>query len=170
MTDAWEDIYTCPICKSTDCVPVGGKQHSKILLIGEFPGEDEVKSGKPFSGATGSVLRTELGKLGADLSQFRITNLWLHKPNHNEDCLKYSVEQVIKEAKGKDAILLIGSDAVKYFCDVKVSQWNGLEVKSSYLSAPIIMALIQPATVFHGCTGELRFGLKKFVERINDLL
>lgn len=170
MTDAWEDIYTCPICKSTDCVPAGGKQHSKILLIGEFPGEDEVKSGKPFSGATGSVLRTELGKLGADLSQFRITNLWLHKPNHNEDCLKYSVEQVIKEAKNKEAILLIGSDTAKFFCGVKVSQWNGLEVKSNYLSAPIIMCCVQPATVFHGTIGELRFALKRFSERINDLL
>jgi DNA polymerase len=170
MTDAWEDIYTCPICKSTDCVPACGKQHSKILLIGEFPGEEEVKSGKPFSGATGSVLRTELGKLGADLSQMRITNLWLHKPNHNDDCLKYSVEQVIKEAKGKDAILLIGSDAVKYFTDKKVSQVNGLIVKSDYLSAPLIMALIQPATVFHGCTGELKFGLKQFVERIEGII
>lgn len=169
MSEAWEDIYTCPICKNTDCVPAGGKRNSKILLIGEFPGDDEVKSGKPFSGATGGVLRTELGRLGADMSQFRITNLWLHKPNHNEDCLKYSVEQVIKEAKGKQAILLIGSDTVKYFCDKKVSQVNGLEVKSDYLSAPLIMACIQPATVFHSMVGELRFALKRFAERIEML-
>jgi hypothetical protein len=131
---------------------------------------DEVKSGKPFSGATGSVLRIELGKLGVDLSRMRIANLWLHIPNHNEDCLKYSVEQVIKEAKGKEAILLIGSDTVKYFCDAKVSQVNGLEVKSNYLSAPILMALIQPATVFHGCAGELRFGLKRFVEKVEGII
>lgn len=170
MTDAWEDIYTCPICKSTDCVPAGGKQNSKILLIGEFPGEDEVKSGKPFSGATGNVLRMELAKLGVDLSRMRITNLWLHIPNHNEDCLKYSVEQVIKEAKGKEAILLIGSDAVKYFTSKKVSQVNGLEVKSDYLSAPIIYACIQPAIVFHNVIGELRFALKRFSERIEEVI
>lgn len=170
MTDAWEDIYTCPICKSTNCVPAGGRQHSKILLIGEFPGTDEVKSGKPFSGATGAVLRTELAKLGVDLSQMRITNLWLHIPNHNEDCLKYSVEQVIKEAKGKEAILLIGSDTVKYFTDKKVSQVNGLIVKSDYLSAPLILACVQPATVFHGCPGELRFGLKRFANKIEGII
>ena len=170
MTDEWEDIYTCPICKSTDCVPAGGKENSKILLIGEFPGIDEVKTGKPFSGATGGVLRTELAKLGIDLSRMRIANLWLHLPNHNEECLKYSATQVIKEAKGKEAILLIGSDTVKYFCDKKVSQVNGLEVKSNYLSAPIIMALIQPATVFHSTIGELRFGLSRFVYRIDSLI
>ena len=166
MTDAWEDIYTCPICKSPDCVPAGGNKHSKILLIGEFPGDDEIRTGKPFSGATGTVLRTELAKMGMDLSQFRIANLWIHKPNHNEECLNYSVTQCIKEAKNKEAILLIGSDTVKYFSGKKVSQVNGLEVKSDYLSAPIIMALIQPATVFHGCVGELRFGLKQFVKRV----
>lgn len=170
MTDAWEDIYTCPICKSTDCVPASGKKHSKIFLIGEFPGEDEVRTGKPFSGATGGVLRAELAKLGADLSQFRIANMWLHKPNHNEDCLKYSIEQVIKEAKGKEAILLIGSDTVKYFCDKKVSQINGLEVKSDYLSAPLIMCCIQPAIVFHSVIGELRFALKRFSERIEGII
>ena len=170
MTDAWEDIYTCPICKSTDCVPASGKQNSKILLIGEFPGDDEVKSGKPFSGATGSVLRMELAKLGVDLSRMRITNLWLHAPNHDEKCLEYSATQVIKEAKGKEAILLIGSDAVKYFCDKKVSQVNGLEVQSNLLSAPIIMACVQPATVFHSMVGELRFCLKRFSERIEMVI
>src|SRR4030042_4530697 len=170
MSDEWEDIYTCPICKSTDCVPAGGKEKSKILLIGEFPGIDEVKTGKPFSGATGGILRTELGKLGIDLSRMRIANLWLHLPNHSDECLKYSATQVIKEAKGKEAILLIGSDTTKFFCDIKVSQMNGLEVKSSYLSAPLIMVCVQPATVFHGTIGELRFALKRFSERIEGII
>ena len=170
MADEWEDIYTCPICKNTDCVPAGGKESSKILLIGEFPGEDEIISGKPFSGATGAVLRTELAKLGVDLSRLRTANLWLHLPNKNERCLQYGIEQVIKEAKGKEAILLIGSDTVKYFCNEKESKVNGLEVKSPYLSAPLIMALIQPATVFHSTVGELRFALKRFVERIERII
>jgi uracil-DNA glycosylase family 4 len=168
MTDEWEDIYTCPICKSNDCVPAGGNEKSKVLLIGEFPGTDEVRTGRPFTGATGGVLRTELAKLGIDLYGFRIANMWLHIPNHNEDCLNYSIQKVIKEAKGKQAILLIGSDTVKYFADKKVSKVNGLEITSPYLSAPIIMALVQPATVFHGCTGELQFGLKRFVKRIEN--
>ena len=171
MTEDWEeDIYTCPICKSKDCVPAGGNEKSKILLIGEFPGIDEVKTGRPFSGATGGVLKAELAKLGIDLYGLRICNMWLHIPNKNEECLNYGIQQVIKEAKGKQIILLIGSDTVKYFCDMKVSKVNGLEVKSNLLSAPIIMALIQPATVFHGCLGELRIGLKRFVEKLETTI
>ena len=168
MANDWEDIYTCPICKSNECVPAGGNEHSKVLLIGEFPGQDEVKSGKPFSGATGGVLKAELAKLGIDLYGLRICNMWLHIPNHEENCLMYSIEQVIKEAKGKQAILLIGSDTAKYFCDKKVSAVNGLEVQSNLLSAPLIFACVQPATVFHGAIGELRFALKRFIERIDQ--
>ena len=101
MNDAWEDIYTCPICKTNDVVLPSGKQSSKILIIGEFPGADEIKTGRPFSGATGSVLRKELGKMGVDLSSIRIMNMWMHFPNKNEDCLKYGVRTSNKRSKRK---------------------------------------------------------------------
>lgn len=170
MTEAWEDIYVCPVCKTNDLVPPSGIEKSKILIIGEFPGIEEIKTGKPFSGATGGILRTELGKLGIDLSSIRTMNMWMHLPNKNEKCLEYGVQQVIKEAKGKQAILLIGSDTVKYFCDLKVHNVNGLEVKSNLFSAPLIMACVQPATVFHGTLGELRLSLKKFADKIERII
>jgi uracil-DNA glycosylase family 4 len=170
MTEEWEDIYTCPICKSKDCVPACGNEASKILIIGEFPGKDEIKSGRPFAGATGTILRTELGRLGIDLGRIRIANLWLHEPNGSETCLMYSAQLIKKEAENKEAILLIGSDTVKYFCGLKVHSVTGLEVKSDYFSVPIIYACIQPATVFHGTFGELRLSLQKFAKRIEGLL
>jgi uracil-DNA glycosylase family 4 len=170
VADTWDDIYTCPICKSTDCVPVYGDEDSKILIVGEFPGRDEIKSGRPFAGATGAILKSELGKFGIDLHRIRTMNLWLHLPNKNEDCLEYGASLVVKEAKGKQAILLIGSDTLEYFCDLKVHTVTGLEVKSNYFSAPLVMACIQPAQVFHGTVGELRLSLRKFSQRIEGLL
>lgn len=170
MSETWEDIYVCPVCKTSDIVPPSGKEKSKILIVGEFPGSDEIKTGRPFSGATGGILRTELAKLGIDLSSIRIMNMWMHLPNKNEKCLEYGVQQVIQEAKGKQAILLIGSDTVKYFCDLKVHNVTGLEVKSNYFSAPLIMACVQPATVFHGTLGELRLSLKKFADKIERMM
>lgn len=170
----YNDPYTCPVCKSEDCVPAFGYSKSQYLIIGEEPGHDEIKKGKPFTGATGGVLRTELGKLGLDMQKFRVCNLWLHpkstkKDNSNKECLEYSVQQVIKEAKGKKAILLIGSETVKFFCNKAVSNVTGLKVTSPYLSAPLIMACVQPATAFHGTVGELRLSLEKFVEEIKKL-
>lgn len=170
MSTNWDDnIYTCPICKTEDCVPPTGKKTSPILIVGEFPGEDEVKKGKPYSGATGGVFRTELAKVGIDLNGVRVCNLWQHLPNKNQECLNQGLQTVIREAKGRQAILLVGSDVVKALCDQKVSEVCGLQVTSPYLSAPIIMACVQPAIVFNNSIGELRLALKKFSEKAKDL-
>ncbi len=170
----WEDSiiskYDCPICHAEDCVPASGPKNSPVLVIGEFPGESELKQGKPLVGPTGGIFRTEMRKLGVDVSTFRLCNLWLHTPNKNKDCLQYSMDQVIKEAKGRKAILLLGSDVVKVFCDESVLDVNGLQVKSIYLSAPIIVASVNPAYVFNQGLGELRLALRNFVKAIEDLL
>lgn len=167
----WEDEdFTCPVCHTEDVVFPSGSPKSPVLIIGEMPGREEIRFSKPFVGATGELFKKELLHLGVDLKQFRVTNLWLHEPNGNDECLKYSATKAITEAKGKQAILLVGSDAVSYFTDHKVMDVTGLRVKSSLLSAPIIMACINPAEVFHGAIGELRLSLKKFVSAIGDLI
>lgn len=177
MTDSWDNIstvYDCPVCKRDDCVPAAGSFSSPILLIAEFPGSEEMKYGKPLVGAAGSVLRAELAYLGIDIKRLRICNLWLHPPSKNnvldEKCLAYSASKVIEEAKNKKAILLIGSDTVKYFTGYSVSQVAGLEVKSQYLSAPIIIAMPNPAEVFHGSLGEVRLSIQKFAKKIEGLI
>lgn len=164
-----DDIYTCPHCKRDDLVLASGPKRAKILIIGEFPGDDEIKKGKPMVGAMGKVLRNELGRANLDMNQMRLTNLWLHPKTDNDDCFQYGLEQVIKEAKGRKAILLLGSDTVSFFCDEKVSEVSGLEVKSSYFSAPLLFACVQPATVFHGGLGEVRLALNKFSKKVSKI-
>jgi len=164
-----EDIYTCPHCGREDLVLASGPKRSPILVVGEFPGRDEIKKGKPMVGAMGTVFKNELARVDLDMNQMRLTNLWLHPKNENEDCFKHGLEQVIKESRNRKAILLLGSDTVSFFCDEKVSEVSSLEVESTYLSAPLIMACVQPATVFHQGLGELRLALRKFSEKVNKL-
>jgi len=164
-----DDLYTCPHCSRDDLVLASGPKRASILIMAEGPGRDEIKKGKPMVGAMGEVLRYELAKANLDMNQMRLTNLWLHPKNKNEDCFKYGLEQAIKEAKNRKAILLIGSDTVLHFCGEKVSEVNGLEVKSSYLSAPLIFACVQPAMVFHGGLGEVRLSLSKFSRKLGEL-
>ena len=111
----------------------------------------------------------ELGRVGLDMRQMRLCNLWLHPKNKNEDCLKHGLENAVKEARGRKVILLIGSDTVKQFCNEKVSEVSGLKVESSYLSAPLIFACVQPATVFHGGIGEVRLSLEKLAKKVKEL-
>ena len=168
--DEVEEIFKCPACGSQDIVPPFGKKDSPVLTVGEYPGEEEIKEGKPFVGAMGAVFKAELGRLGIDSKALRICNLWQHEPTKNKGCLEHGMKTVISEAKGRKAILLIGSDTVKVFCDKSVSATTGLQVQSPYFSAPIIMSCVQPATVFHSSIGEFRLSLQKFAFRIEDLL
>lgn len=158
----------CPSCGHNLTIPTGPKD-SEILLIGEKPGWEEIRDSKPFVGATGEILRSELGKLGVDMWRLRITNLWLHAaPNEKDEekyeaCLKFCLQQAIAEATGRKAILLIGSDTVSVFCDQKVSEVCGLVVKSSYINPKtLVMACVNPAIAFHRAPGEMRLALQKF--------
>jgi len=161
----------CYVCEQ-EVVPASGYSSSDVLIIGEFPGKWELKYGKPFVSlankqTAGSVLRQELADLGYDLFQFRVCNLWWHEPNKNEACFEASKNACLDEAKGKKAILLIGSETVGYFTEYKVSDVSGLQVDSPMLGAPIIYACLQPATVFKGRgVGEVRFALKNFTDHI----
>lgn len=168
--DIWESEDECPVCKSKDYVPAYGNKKSKVLLVAEFPGEDEVRKGVPMTGNMSNVLRTELAILGQDLKAFRRMNVWFHPPNKNPKCFEYGVEQVIKEAKGKSIILLMGDEVVKYFCNESVTKVCGLQVTSPYLSAPHIFACINPAQVYHlgHGVGEIRLALHKFVKEVEN--
>ena len=169
-----DNPYICPVCNSEDCVPAAyGVSGNDVLWIGEEPGDEEVVRGKPLVGSTGRLLESELKYLGLSLRSFRLCNLWLHPSNKNNDCLEYSVKKVLKEAKGKRLVVLVGSDTVKFFTGEKVSDWNGLLIESAMLDNPYIMAMVQPTTVWHGAIGEMRFALKRFayyakLEKINE--
>jgi len=166
---SWDNEDACKVCGDELIALPYGQKASPILLIGEYPGEEEIKEGIPFIGKTGAVLRTELAFKGIDLNRLRRCNMWIHAPNDRDDCFKYGIELAIKEAIGKQLVLLIGSETVKYFCNELVSNVNGLLVTSSYLSAPKIMACVQPATVFHGSVGEFRLAMEKFTREVKKL-
>jgi uracil-DNA glycosylase family 4 len=164
------NLFACPVCGNEKGVPPAGSSKSSILVVAEFPGKDEIIKGRPMVGKTGMVLSQELGRLGLDINQMRICNLWQHEPNNNPGCRNYGLEVVIKEAKGKQAILLLGSETVATLTNEKISNVCGLNLKSNYLSAPIIIACVNPAQAFHSNLGEMRLALKKFAQAIEGII
>ena len=159
----------CPSCGEKICPPYGKSKN--ILVVGEFPGRLEMSLGIPFATSSmfmtaGRVFRKELEKRGISLSELRVVNLWLHEPTDSEICYKAGYDNVLDAAKGKKAILLVGSDAVETFTNYKVSDVNGLQVDSPVLSAPIIYAMVNPALALHRANGEVKFAIQKFVDRL----
>jgi uracil-DNA glycosylase family 4 len=143
------------------CIEPSGPTNSPILICGEYLGRAEAEAGRPFVGPSGRILRAELDKIGLNLDECRVTNLVNHE-FPEEGCYQFGLEQVIREAKGRKAILLLGSECSRIFLGKGVLTISGLVVHSKYLSAPIIRATINPAALLSGTVGEFRCALAKF--------
>ena len=57
LRDAEQKCTRCPLYKdATQVVPGEGPARARIMLVGEQPGDQEDKQGKPFVGPAGGVL------------------------------------------------------------------------------------------------------------------
>jgi uracil-DNA glycosylase family 4 len=109
----------CELFKSTSnvCIPGDGSHDAPVIIVGEAPGAGEEKTGKPFMGKSGQLLRAELLKVG--LTNVFITNTVHCRPPKNraptptelKACRKY-LDAEIDEIKPK-AILTLGAVAMK---------------------------------------------------------
>ena len=57
-----------------------GSPDAPIMIVGEAPGVDEEKQGKPFVGRAGKLLNATLEMLGWQRSDFYITNIVRYRP------------------------------------------------------------------------------------------
>ncbi len=64
-----------------------GNHDAKIMFIGEAPGENEAKTGRPFCGRAGQVLEELLKSVGIDRKDVYITNIVKDRPPKNRDPL-----------------------------------------------------------------------------------
>jgi uracil-DNA glycosylase family 4 len=103
-------MATCPICQQR-IVPASGPISSDVLLVGEFPGFEELQRGVPFVGEAGKILEYELFLVGLNLRGFRLTNLWQHaKPDKmnetSQQCFNHFVVELTKEMRGRKVLLM----------------------------------------------------------------
>lgn len=74
----------CPLkATATNLVFSDGNPAARIMLIGEAPGADEDRQGKPFVGVSGQLLDRMLGAIGLDRTQVFITNVIYWRPPGN---------------------------------------------------------------------------------------
>ena len=62
-----------------------GDHDAKIVMIGEAPGRNEAKTGRPFCGTAGKVLDELLKHVGLLRSSIYITNIVKDRPPENRD-------------------------------------------------------------------------------------
>lgn len=79
-----EQFTGCPLRETaTRLVFSDGNPQAKIMLLGEAPGADEDRQGKPFVGASGQLLDRMLEWIGLDRSQVFISNVIYWRPPGN---------------------------------------------------------------------------------------
>lgn len=79
LRDAEETCTRCPLYKhATQVVPGEGPARARIMMVGEQPGDQEDKQGKPFVGPAGGMLAKALEDAGIDRDAVFVTNAVKH--------------------------------------------------------------------------------------------
>ncbi|RMD57679.1 uracil-DNA glycosylase [Candidatus Woesearchaeota archaeon] len=108
----------CRLYKSANKAVAGeGPASAKIMLIGQAPGKEEDRTGRPFVGRAGNYLDQKLKEAGVDRKKIFITSVVKHYPPGNRKpradeikaCKGYLLRQI--EAINPKIIVLMGNVA-----------------------------------------------------------
>jgi len=117
LADVNKQIKSCRRCRlwqdAKQAVPGEGPANAKVMLVGQNPGAEEDKTGKPFIGRAGKFLNKVLAKNGIRREEVFVTNIVKHLspenrkplPDEIEACAPYLEEQ-IQVVKPKIVVLM----------------------------------------------------------------
>lgn len=114
-----------------------GNYKNRVIFIGEAPGAEEDKLGKPFVGRSGKLLTEMLDKSGIKRELVYITNVVKCRPEKNRTPTKqeiklcsYFLNYEIQNIK-PEVIVTLGSTSTSYFLNkFKISEIAGNIVKT----------------------------------------
>lgn len=102
-----------------------GDEHARIMFVGEAPGADEDRIGKPFVGRSGHLLDKMLAAIGVERSKCYITNILMWRPPGNRTptgaevavCLPFLKRKI--ELISPDVIVALGAPAANALLDTE---------------------------------------------------
>ena len=161
MAEDWEqliyDVENCRACRLCEtrgrAVPGEGDLSATVMLIGEGPGAEEDRQGRPFVGPAGMLLDKMLSAIGLNRGQVYIANILKCRPPGNRvpaesearACLPFLRRQV--KLINPRIIVCLGATAAKYVMDpgIKVTRdrgkWverNGFAMLATYHPAALL--------------------------------
>jgi uracil-DNA glycosylase family 4 len=153
----------CPLKRTaTQLVFADGVPGSRVMLVGEAPGAEEDRLGRPFVGRAGQLLDRMLSAIGLDRTSVYIANVVPWRPPGNRTptpqeaqvCLPFIERQI--ELAGPDYLVCLGGSAVRTLLGVPTgimrargswftySQTRGREIRALAILHPAFL-LRQPA-------------------------
>lgn len=131
-----------------------GPASARIMLVGEAPGEEEAKSGRPFVGNSGRLLNKYLDAAGIRREDAYITNVLKVRPPANRTPRKSEVKEALPfllrqiELIRPDVLICLGSIAVQALINpkAKITQIRGEWTEKDGIR---ILPVYHPSAVFH---------------------
>jgi uracil-DNA glycosylase len=169
LDEAKVEALGCTRCRlaagRTQVVWLDGNPESDLMFVGEAPGMNEDKLGRPFVGAAGKLLDQLLGSIGLDRSNCVICNVIKCRPPGNRNpepdeiatCSPYLRAQIefIKPA----VIVTLGNFATRFMLErqVSITRVRGQIFKA--FGAKVIPTLHPAAALHSGGVGSAQFAL-----------
>ena len=164
----------CALKKTaTNLVFSDGNPEARLMLIGEAPGADEDRLGKPFVGVSGQLLDRMLAAVGYDRTNALITNVLFWRPPGNRTptpteiaaCLPF-VERMI-EIVDPAVLVLVGGIAAKTMLarseGIMKLRGRWLEFQTPRMSRPVpTIATFHPAYLLRS-PGQKRLAWQDFL-------
>jgi uracil-DNA glycosylase family protein len=173
LREAAAGCKACPLWKTgTQTVFGEGSANAEIVFVGEQPGDEEDKTGRPFVGPAGRLLDQALDEAGIDRRLAYVTNVVKHfkwqprgkrrihqKPNAAEiaACRPW-LEAELAVLKPK-VLVCLGATAAQALLgrQFRVSKDRGVPVESDL--APVVMATVHPSSVLRSDDREQELAL-----------
>src|SRR5207248_11137492 len=161
----------CPLWQTgTQTVFGEGSARAEVMFVGEQPGDQEDRAGKPFVGPAGRLLDEALEEVGIDRSRVYVTNAVKHfkwegrgkrrihsKPNAREirACRPW-LDAELEDVEPR-VIVVLGATAAQALLgsSFRVTQQRGRPLEDTGL-APYVVATVHPASILRAPDPESR--------------
>jgi uracil-DNA glycosylase len=145
----------CPHLRegATQLVFADGSPDAELMFIGEAPGAQEDKQGKPFVGASGKFLSEMLESIGLKREDVYITNIVKYRPPANRDPLPQERTDFMPYLKAQieiirpKLIIFLGRHAMSVFLpELKISEVHGQPKRKD---GQVFLPLYHPAAALY---------------------
>ena len=151
------EVNVCTQCKlhrgTIKAVPGEGPATAKIMFIGEAPGFNEDRHGRPFVGASGQFLSELLALAGLRRQDVFIANVVKHRPPNNRDpepdeiaACGLFLERQINVIDPRVIVTLGRFSMAKWFPNERITRIHG---QPRWVGERLIVPMMHPAAALH---------------------
>ncbi len=157
LEDIKKDLGNCTRCKlhkeRTNIVFGEGNPNARLVFVGEGPGREEDKQGRPFVGRAGQLLNKIIKAMGLERSDVYICNVVKCRPPNNRNpepdevaaCEPFLLRQI--RAIDPEVIVCLGSVASSLLLKVKNVRMSELRGKFHQYGGAKLMVTYHPAAL-----------------------